>query len=391
MSLFCNILHSFIRELQEVARNRLYRAILIVIPLVMILFFTTMFYSGEIVDLPIVVVDKSNSPMSRKLVSMVDATRGVKVVDEAQSIAEAEQLLRRGDVLSIVYINSDFESSILRGEPTKVECYLLGTNISADGVIERDVQQAVMTFSAGVSLSRLQASGVGYDEAMVEIMPINIHSNIVANPYLNYGYYLAPLFMFMGVVILTVVSTVYAFGRELRDATAREWLATSNNSLVAAVVGKMLPTTIVMSVMMEFVIFILVVVMGMECAGSYLFLSLSILLFVLAYQSVAIVIISLAANLRLGLSLGGGYAVMAFTFSGITFPVSAMYPVVQSMSKLFPLSYFSDIFIDQMMLGVPISYDVPKIGVLLVFIALIVLVWQRLDRVVRNEMYWRRS
>ena len=391
MSLFCNILHSFIRELQEVARNRLYRAILIVIPLVMILFFTTMFYSGEIVDLPIVVVDKSNSPMSRKLVSMVDATRGVKVVDEAQSIAEAEQLLRRGDVLSIVYINSDFESSILRGEPTKVECYLLGTNISADGVIERDVQQAVMTFSAGVSLSRLQASGVGYDEAMVEMMPINIHSNIVANPYLNYGYYLAPLFMFMGVVILTVVSTVYAFGRELRDATAREWLATSNNSLVAAVVGKMLPTTIVMSVMMELVLFILVVVMGMECAGSYLFLSLSILLFVLAYQSVAIVIISLAANLRLGLSLGGGYAVMAFTFSGITFPVSAMYPVVQSMSKLFPLSYFSDIFIDQMMLGVPISYDVPKIGVLLVFIALIVLVWQRLDRVVRNEMYWRRS
>ena len=391
MSLFCNILHSFIRELQEVARNRLYRAILIVIPLVMILFFTTMFYSGEIVDLPIVVVDKSNSPMSRKLVSMVDATRGVKVVDEAQSIAKAEQLLRRGDVLSIVYINSDFESSILRGEPTKVECYLLGTNISADGVIERDVQQAVMTFSAGVSLSRLQASGVGYDEAMVEMMPINIHSNIVANPYLNYGYYLAPLFMFMGVVILTVVSTVYAFGRELRDATAREWLATSNNSLVAAVVGKMLPTTIVMSVMMELVLFILVVVMGMECAGSYLFLSLSILLFVLAYQSVAIVIISLAANLRLGLSLGGGYAVMAFTFSGITFPVSAMYPVVQSMSKLFPLSYFSDIFIDQMMLGVPISYDVPKIGVLLVFIALIVLVWQRLDRVVRNEMYWRRS
>ncbi|MEE1148051.1 MAG: ABC transporter permease, partial [Alistipes sp.] len=115
------------------ARNRLYRAILIVIPLVMILFFTTMFYSGEIVDLPIVVVDKSNSPMSRKLVSMVDATRGVKVVDEAQSIAKAEQLLRRGDVLSIVYINSDFESSILRGEPSKVECYLLGTNISADG------------------------------------------------------------------------------------------------------------------------------------------------------------------------------------------------------------------------------------------------------------------
>lgn len=391
MSLVNSILSSFIRELREVAKNRLYRVVILVIPMVMILFFTIMFYRGEIVDLPIVMVDKSHSSMSRQLLTMIDATQGVRVKYEAQSISEAERLMLRGDVAAIIYIPNDFQSNIYRGITAKVECYIPGTNISAGGTIERDVQQAIMTLSSGIALNKLQALGVGYSEAMVEIMSINILSNIVANPYLNYGYYLAPLFMFMGVVILTVVSTTYAIGRELRYATANEWLATSNYSLPAAVVGKVLPVTIVMSVMMQVIFLILIVVMGMECAGSYIFLTLSSILFIVAYQSIAIFIVSITANLRLGLSLGGGYAVMAFTFSGITFPVMAMYDWIQPLSKLFPLSYFSDIFIDQMMIGTPISYDITKFITLLIFCIVGVAIKGRLRRIITCEKYWRRS
>ena len=82
---------------------------------------------------------------------------------------------------------------------------------------------------------------------------------------------------------------------------------------------------------------------------------------------------------------------MAFTFSGITFPVSAMYGWIQPLSKLFPLSYFSDIFIDQMMIGSPLPYDIPMILSLLLFITLIVISWRRLNRVLNDEYYWRRS
>ena len=82
---------------------------------------------------------------------------------------------------------------------------------------------------------------------------------------------------------------------------------------------------------------------------------------------------------------------MAFTFSGITFPVTAMFDAIQPLSKLFPLSYFSEIFIDQMMLGTPISYDTPKTLILMLFILLIAFIWRRLNRVVRNEKYWRKD
>lgn len=385
------VLSVFKRELREVVKTPLYLAVLVLLPLVMLTLFTIMFYRGTIDELPITVVDNDRTPMSRQLCSMIDTTPGVEIAYSAQSMDDAERQMLSSEALAVLYIERGFESDIYAGIPTKVECYLPGTNISASGVIERDIQQAVLTFSSGVALNRMAAMGIGHNQAMVNIMPIKILTNTIGNPYINYGYYLAPVFMFMGVVIFIVVSTVYALGRELRYATAREWLSAADDSLVAAVVGKMLPTTIAMLVNLQLAMLVIFVVMGMECAGSYLELSLGSLIFVIAYQSVAIAIVTLTSNLRLGLSIGGGYAVMAFTFSGVTFPVMAMYDVAQWFSRLFPLTYFSNIFVDKAMLGVDISYDIGDYLAMTVFVLLVPLVWRRLSRVVGDSKYWCRD
>jgi ABC-2 type transport system permease protein len=226
---------------------------------------------------------------------------------------------------------------------------------------------------------------------MVDVMPINIQGNIISNPYLNYGYYLAPIFMILGIVIFTMLATIYSVGRELRYRTAPDWLATANNSLVGGVVGKLLPITISMTLMSQFIYFILFVIMGMECEGSYLVLTLITILFIVVYESVVLSIIALTANMRLALSLGGGYSVMAFTFSGITFPTVAMYGVARIFSKLFPLSYFSDIFVSQVMRGAPFSYDIDNLIYMTLFLILTPLLWRRLERVVRMEKYWGRE
>ena len=387
----CSIISVLRRELAIIKGDRLYLAVLAILPVVMILFFGVMFYRGTIDNLPIAVVDRDNSPMSRKLVSMVDATAGVEVVYGVNSMAEAEELMLKGEVMSVLYIDDGFARNIYSGVTASVECYLLGTNISASGIVERDVQQAVQSLSAGVALEKIQSMGVGYSRAMVDIMPIRVQTNILSNPYLNYGYYLAPIFMIMGVVIFTILSTIYAIGRELRYGTAKEWMFAARNSLWRGVVGKLLPVTLAMVILSQLIFAILFVVMGMECAGSYLYLSAATVLFIVAYQAVAVAIIAMTANLRLALSLGGGYGVMAFTFSGITFPTIAMFGLARGVSKLFPLSCFSEIFVDQAMRGVPLYIDSPKLYMLMSFLVLVVISWRRLRTVVYDEKYWKRE
>lgn len=391
MSFISNVLSSLKRELREVARDRLYLSSLLLMPTLMILFFATMFYRGTIESLPIVVVDRDDSAMSRRVVSMIDATRGVDVCFEALSMDDAERLMLSGDAVAVIYIEDGFEVDIYHGIPTRVECYISSASISAAGVVESDVQQAVRTFSVGVALERLQSMGAAYAQAMIDVMPINFHTYTISNPYLNYGYYLAPVFMFMGIVIFTVLITVFALGRELYHATAPEWLSSASGSLSAALVGKLLPTTIVMVLFMQLIFFVLFVVMGMDCRGSYLVLTLGGMVFILAYQSVAVFVVALTANMRLALSLGGGYSVMAFTFSGITFPTMSMYGIAQVFARAFPLTYFSDLFIDQATRGVGGVRSLAEVGYMSIFLLFAPLVWRRLTRVVSDVKYFKRD
>ena len=386
-----SIISSFRREVREIASDRLYLSILLLFPLVVSLFFCVIFYRGAIDDIPIAAVDRDYTPLSRQLLRMVDATPGVTIAYQEQDMVDAEQRLLNGDVEGILYVDKDFEESVYRGESGAVGCYLSGANISACGVLSRDIQLAVQSFSAGVALQSLESIGVAESQAMVEIMPINIQSNIISNPYINYGYYLAPIFMILGVVIFTVLSTIYAIGRELRYATASEWLREARRSLLGGVIGKLLPTTIAMTTMSQFIFFVLFVIMGMECEGNYLVLSLVTVLFIVVYECVALAIVAWTANLRLALSLGGGYSVMAFTFSGITFPTIAMYGVARLFSKFFPLSYYSEFFVSQVMRGAPIGYDADCLLYMALFVIVVPLSWRRFTRVMRDDKYWRRE
>ena len=125
----------------------------------------------------------------------------------------------------------------------------------------------------------------------------------------------------------------------------------------------------------------------MACQGSYLTLSLVSVLFIIASASVALAIFSAVANLRLALSLGGGFAVMSFTFSGITFPTMAMYGVASLLSHIFPLSYFSRIFIAVATLNVPFRYWYGDVVILMLFGVLVALVWRRLKCITLDNRY----
>ena len=111
---------------------------------------------------------------------------------------------------------------------------------------------------------------------------------------------------------------------------------------------------------------------------------------IVAYQAIAISIVALTASFRLSLSLGGGYSVLAFTFSGVTFPTMAMIGWVQPFTMLFPYTYFMELYIDQALRGVEWWYSMPKVAAMLLFCLLPLLLFGRLKKVLVNRRYWGR-
>ena len=124
--------------------------------------------------------------------------------------------------------------------------------------------------------------------------------------------------------------------------------------------------------------------------GSWVVLVAGIAALVVAYQSVALSIVALTASFRLSLSLGGGYSVLAFTFSGVTFPTMAMLSVVQPFTMLFPYTYFMQLYIDQAVRGSAWWLSMQDIAAMLLFCLLPLLVLSRLKKIFVTRKFWGR-
>lgn len=379
------------RETGRMRRQPMYATLLVILPILSFLFFALLFEKGVARDIPIAVLDEDHSALSRKVTQMIEDTPTAQVAYGIQSMDEGERLMREGRISAVVQIPAFFEKNILSNSQTHIEAYISGSNITVNGLLSKDIQTAVTMFSAGIQIQLLTKQGLTERQAMAQLQPVRFDKHVLFNPYINYGYYLSPSFMPMMLLIFIVMVTVFSIGTELKNGTAREWLASADDSMGAALLGKMLPVTVIMFLLSLVMFVIIFKVVGVPLNGSFTLILTGTLLFILSYQSISVLIVSIMANLRLSLSLGGGYSVLAFTFSGLTFPIMAMYPAMRAVSKLFPFTYYTDLFVDQMLRGAPARCSLPDLGCMALFIVLPFLCLRRLRRLCTEEKFWGKS
>lgn len=378
------------REIGRIGSSGEYRAVLLWLPLGVVLFFAV-FFSQEVVGaLPIAVVDEDNTPLSRKVVSMIRATHQTSDVEEFANMAEARSKLLSGEVVGVVEIPDGLAKNLLSSESAEVVFYDSGTNLSANSLSAKGVHTAVTSLGVGVALQRAEMRGATVDEAMAQIMPIGFSTYGLFNPWLNYAYYVGPCFWVMILIIASMLSTIYAVGSELRYGTSLEWLRSSNGSLIAGLMGKLAPTTLILWLLAAVVGCLIFVVYGAPMRGSWAVLTVGVAVLIMAYQAVALFIVATTASFRLSLSLGGGYSVLAFTFSGVTFPTMAMFAAVQPVTLLFPYTYFMRLYIDQAVRGSAWWLSMPDVAAMLLFCLLPLLVLARLKRISVNRKFWCR-
>lgn len=380
-----------LRELKRIWQFKPYLLILTILPLLSMLLFIAIFSKGIPTDLPIAVVDNDNTPLSRKVINMIEATPETAVRYKVTSTYEGERLIRQGTAGAMVIIPANFERDILGMTPTSVGVYISGANILENGLISKGLQTTIVTFSTGLKIQILSKQGISENQAIVQAMPIRLDRHILFNPYTNYSYYLLPSFMPMMILIFTVLSTIFAIGSELKYSTAGEWLSTAQGSISVALAGKLTPTLAFMTVMAAVMFILLFEFVGVPLQGNIWILIVSCFMFILSYIAVAIFIIAITADMRLTMSLGGGYSVMAFSLSGLTFPAMAMHKTMQWFGHLFPFTYFTEIIIDQALRGAPIGNSLTQLSYMMIFLLLPLTTARRLKRIINDKKYWGRA
>ncbi|MDE6546029.1 MAG: ABC transporter permease, partial [Paramuribaculum sp.] len=121
--------------------------------------------------------------------------------------------------------------------------------------------------------------------------------------------------------------------------------------------------------------------------GSWLWLTGSELMFVLACQGMALFFFGLFPNLRLSLSISALLGILSFSIAAFSFPVESMYPSIGIFSWIMPIRYNFLIYIDQALNGIALYYSRWYFIALLVFPLVGLLGLNRLYKRCVNPVY----
>jgi len=376
------------RELDKIANNWALLFVTFVGPFFSFLLIVWIFSSGVPRKLPVAVVDMDHTSMSRQMARMVDATSIAAVNSNYVSLEEAKKAIEDGSADAVLYIPDGTEKDIYHGNSAKVALYLNNANVVKGGLINSGLRKALGTLSAGIKLQVQMKSGLGQEQAMSRVVPVQLRPVLLFNPYISYSYYLTAGLMPIILIVFTLLGSIYTIGGELYKGTGPAWLKLSGDNFAIALAGKLLPYTVIYFCVALFMNIILFNYLGMPLHGNLHTIIVGELLLILSYQFMAIFFVGLTSNMRLSLSLASAYSMLALTYSGLTYPAMGMPAFAQAVSGIFPFTYWIKILIGQSLRGEPLRNGILPMYSMLLFILLGILFIPRLKYMMLNKKRW---
>ena len=360
----------------------------LIAPIIAYLTIMWMFSDGVIRNVPTSIVDLDNTNLSRNICRQINATPVTNLIAYNKSLNDAKSLMEKGRIDAIIVIPSNTERNIVKGKSSEIAVYINNTNVVKGGVLKAGLYKTLSTISAGIKVQTNLKKGYTTEQAINRAVPIQVNTHLLFNPYTNYSYFLTLGLLPLMAIVFIFLGSVYVVGLELKEGTTKDLLNSAEQSITVAITGKLLPYTFLFFVNIMFMNYILFTILGTPLHGSLFTLIVSELFLIIAYQLLAVLFLNITSNMRLSLSLGSAYTMMALTFAGLTFPAMGMPVVAKVFSWLFPYSFWLKILLSQSLRGEPLIETLPYFIVIMIFIGLGILSFKGMKKKFSNSKYW---
>ncbi|RTZ14485.1 ABC transporter permease [Vibrio aquaticus] len=371
-----------ISQLEIVRRDKWLLSSLTWIPLLLAVMIWAIFSQGIARDLPIGVVDFSNSALSNKLTRYYDATPTMSVVTKFNSVDEAKQALVSGDVYAYAVIPSQFEQDTYKQLVPQVSVFYNSQMILVGKLINSAFLQAQGTFNAEISTMKGLASGNStLLSAMGNAVPVRTQITPLFNKNSNYAQFLVSAIIPALWQIVIVVGTILILSANLRDRQLSPWLA---QHPIKSLINTLAPYYWVFA--LQGFGFLCWFYLGFEWPmnGSFITLAAAQFITIAACMIMGCVFFFLTLDAARAMSFAGAFTAPSFAFMGITFPVTDMGSLAQFWRSLLPISHYIEVQVSQVSYGQPwitsFKHLVPMIGYVIPIILTVVLIKKHLNK-----------
>lgn len=377
-----------VRSVLQTVRRPLYLIGIFVLPLFCFLFLTSLMQSGLPTRIPAAIVDKDGSAMSREITQNLSGMQMVNLNETLNSYTEARHSMQKGDIYGFFIIPENFQADLLAGRQPVITFYTNMTYYVPASLLFKTFKATAIYAKAGVAIKVFESvGGESVGSPMPLLQPVNISARAIGNPWLNYGIYLCNSFVPCVLQLMILLMTCYCLGQEVKYNTSLQVMQLAHGSIVRALFGKLLPQTVIWIFIVIFMQSWLFKWNHFPMNGSWFWLTVSSIMFVLATQGFGIFIYGVLPNLRLSLSVSALLGILSFSIAAFSFPVESMYGAIGIFSWILPIRYNFLIYIDQALNGIPVYYSRYWYVAYLVFMLLPLTVLMRIRKDYLKPVY----
>jgi ABC-2 type transport system permease protein len=352
------------KELRQLMRDTLTAGFVIGVPIVQLALFGYAI-NQDMRHARTVVVDHTNSSISRQLVGELVATQTFDVVGYVATEDQAQRMLQSGEVSVVIQIPPDFTREFYRGTGMEVSFIVDATDptlaravrASANG-LESRLNQRVRSFA----LTREALESENSAESPWRFSVLTRY-----NPELRTPVFVVPALL--GVILTTtmILMTALSIVRE-RERGTFEFLIGTPVHRFELMIGKILPYVLIGFVQIVIVLAAGLVLFRVPVRGSLLALAAASILFIGANLTLGLVISSVTANQLQATQLSFFFFLPSVLLSGFMFPFSAMPVPAQWLGQLLPLTHYVRMARGILLRGSGMADLLPEAGALLLFL-----------------------
>jgi ABC-2 type transport system permease protein len=325
-----------VKEVRQLARDRLTFALIVGIPLMQMLLFGYAI-NFDVRNLRAAVVDDAGTSLSRAYLGALQASGVVKFAAPSAGVPELQRRMSAGEISVGIHIPPDFERRVLDGARPAAQLLVDGSEPMVDSVARG-----------------LTAVPVPRRDGVYASAPPLLEVRTEYNPERRTAVQIVPALIGVILNMTMVIFTAAAIVRE-RERGNLELLITTPIRSVELMAGKLLPYVGIGLLQVTLVLSVGALLFDVPVNGSLVQLYLAALLFIAATLTLGLVISTFARTQFQAFQLAFFTMLPSILLSGFMFPYDGMPQAAQWIAQLLPLTHFNDLVRGIVLRGAPLA------------------------------------
>jgi len=357
------------REIDRIIHQKSTRNLLLFIPVCVFLLLSFIYVKGILHDIPVAVLDRDNTELSRTIIRFIEASPETKVIKYLHASDDIKNIfLDHHNIQAVFEIPKGLSDDIYFGKATRMAVYTNSSNIIFGNTIYKAAEDVMNSINAIVLVDRFVKEGMTEAQAMNLALPIRVDAKPLFNPNYNYLYYLVPGLMTVLMQMILFFVTTTAINSEINEHTFGELLRTAHGKTLNILLGKAFAYLIMGLLILLFVLGIIYPLFGIPAGGNLLAVIGFFIIFFAAVIFLGLMLSSIATDELFALDVAFFYNSPAFVFSGFTFPIFAMPAFDKLYAQFIPYTHFLYGFFKLFQMHAPVRYLSPELLTMFLFI-----------------------